>query len=86
VKNAIDNFILAKLETAGLSPASPADKRTLLRRASFDLTGLPPTFEEVQAFERDKSPEAFAKVVDQLLASPRYGERWGGMAGRGPLR
>ena len=58
-------------------PAPQADKRTLIRRATFDLTGLPPTPEEVAAFEADASPDAFAKVVDRLLASPRYGERWG---------
>ena len=61
----------------GLKPSPPADKATLLRRASFDLTGLPPTPEEVQAFLADNSPEAFEKVVDRLLASPHYGERWG---------
>ena len=54
-----------------------ADKRTLIRRAAFDLTGLPPTSDEVAAFERDSSPDAFSRVVDHLLASPRYGERWG---------
>ena len=64
-------------KSKGLKPARPADKRVLIRRATFDLTGLPPTPEEVDAFLRDKSPDAFAKVVDRLLASPRYGERWG---------
>ncbi|MEX2214772.1 MAG: PSD1 and planctomycete cytochrome C domain-containing protein [Phycisphaeraceae bacterium] len=73
----IDRFILAKLEAAGLQPSPQADKRTLIRRATFDLHGLPPTQEEVEAFARDDSPDAFAKVVDRLLASPRYGERWG---------
>lgn len=73
----IDRFIIAKLESRGLRPVGPADRRTLIRRAYFDLTGLPPTPEEVAAFERDRSPDAFAKVVDRLLASPRYGERWG---------
>src|SRR5262249_25695704 len=68
---------LAKLEARGLSPSPPADRRTLLRRVYLDLIGLPPTYEEVQAFEKDDSPEAYAKVVDRLLASPRYGERWG---------
>ncbi len=77
VKNPIDAFILARLEAKGLKPAPPADKRTLIRRATFDLTGLPPTPEEVQAFLADKSPNAYAKLVDRLLASPRYGERWG---------
>jgi Protein of unknown function (DUF1553)/Protein of unknown function (DUF1549) len=73
----IDRFILAKLETAKLQPAAPADRRTLIRRATFDLIGLPPTPEEVAAFEADKSSDAFARVVDRLLASPHYGERWG---------
>lgn len=76
-KNEIDKYILARLEKAGLRPAKPADKRTLLRRATYDLTGLPPTKEELDAFLSDRSPDAFAKVVDRLLASPRYGERWG---------
>jgi hypothetical protein len=73
----IDNFILQKLEQKNLHPAKPADKRTLIRRATFDLTGLPPTPEEVQTFVTDKSTNAFAKVIDHLLASPHYGERWG---------
>ncbi len=73
----MDNFVLARLEAAHLSPSPTADKRTLIRRATFDLIGLPPTPEEAAAFEADRSPEAFAKVVDRLLASPRYGERWG---------
>src|SRR6185369_11384812 len=73
----IDNFILSKLESAGLSPALPADKRTLLRRVTFDLIGLPPAPQEVEAFLADDSPEAFSKVLDRLLASPHYGERWG---------
>jgi cytochrome c553 len=73
----VDRFILAKLEENGLEPAPPADKRTLIRRATFDLTGLPPTPEEVEAFATDQSPNAFRAVVDRLLASPRYGERWG---------
>jgi hypothetical protein len=76
-KTEIDRFILAKLETSKLQPAAVADKRTLIRRATFDLIGLPPTSGEVAAFESDKSPEAFSKVVDRLLASPHYGERWG---------
>jgi hypothetical protein len=76
-QSAIDRFILAKLEAKNLKPAPAADRRTLLRRAYFDLTGLPPTAEEVEAFVADKSPDAFGKVVDRLLASPRYGERWG---------
>jgi uncharacterized protein DUF1553/uncharacterized protein DUF1549/cytochrome c len=73
----IDRFILAKLEEKGLRPAPPADRRTLIRRLYFDLTGLPPTPEEIDAFLADDSPEAFAKAVDRLLASPAYGERWG---------
>ena len=77
VKTPIDNFILSKLEAARLAPSAPADKRTLIRRATFDLTGLPPTPAEVEDFLRDNSPEAFARVVDRLLASPHYGERWG---------
>jgi len=77
VKTPVDNFILARLEAAKLTPSPMADKHTLIRRATFDLIGLPPTPEEVAAFVDDKSPEAFARVVDRLLASPRYGERWG---------
>ena len=73
----IDVFILAKLEAKGLVPADRADKRTLLRRATYDLTGLPPTQAEVDAFMADRSSGAFGKVVDRLLASPHYGERWG---------
>ncbi|HSY18337.1 MAG TPA: PSD1 and planctomycete cytochrome C domain-containing protein, partial [Candidatus Acidoferrales bacterium] len=73
----VDKFIYAKLAEKGLTPNPPADKRTLIRRATFDLIGLPPTPEEVQAFLDDSSPDAFAKVVDRLLASPHYGERWG---------
>ncbi len=76
-KSPIDHFILAKLEEMKLKPAPEATKRVLIRRATFDLTGLPPTPQEVDAFLRDKSPDAFAKVVDRLLASPHYGERWG---------
>jgi hypothetical protein len=76
-KSPIDHFILSKLEEKNLSPAPPADKRMLIRRATFDLTGLPPTPAEVEDFLKDKSAGAFAKVVDRLLASPHYGERWG---------
>lgn len=76
VKTEVDAFILNALEQAKLAPAKPADKITLLRRATFDLTGLPPTPEDTAAFLADKSPNAFAKVVDRLLASPQYGERW----------
>jgi cytochrome c553 len=73
----IDRFILAGLEQARLTPNPPADRRTLLRRATFDLTGLPPTPEEVDAFLSDPAPGAFARVVDRLLDSPAFGERWG---------
>ncbi len=76
-QNEIDRFVLAKLEQKGLTPSAPADSRTLLRRAYYDLIGLPPTAEESDAFAADKSPDAYAKVIDRLLASPRYGERWG---------
>src|SRR5579872_1389105 len=77
VKSPIDRFILAKLEAKGLTPAPPADRRTLIRRATIQLTGLPPTTDEIQAFVADRSPNAFEKVVDRLLASPAYGETWG---------
>jgi mono/diheme cytochrome c family protein len=76
-KTDIDRFVIAKLEQEGLRPVAPADKRTLIRRATLDLTGLPPTFEEIEAFQKDQSPDAFTKVVDRLLATPQYGERWG---------
>ncbi|HSQ54999.1 MAG TPA: DUF1549 and DUF1553 domain-containing protein, partial [Gemmata sp.] len=76
IRNPIDAFILAKLSDNGLSPEPQADRRTLIHRAYFDLIGLPPTAEEVEAFEKDKSPDAWEKVLDRLLASPRYGERW----------
>ena len=75
--NPIDAFVLAKLATQHLKPNPPADKITLLRRAYLDLTGLPPSPEEAQSFLADNSPQAFEKVVDHLLASPQYGERWG---------
>jgi mono/diheme cytochrome c family protein len=76
-KGAIDRFVLEQLEAKGLRPVAPADRRALIRRATFDLIGLPPTPEEVEAFVSDGSPDAFAKVVDRLLANPHYGERWG---------
>lgn len=76
VRNPVDAFVLARLEARGLSPAPPADRRALLRRATYDLTGLPPTPGEMDAFLADKSPDAWEKVVNRLLASPRYGERW----------
>ncbi len=75
-KRDIDHFILAELEKRHLTPVGPASKRDLLRRATFGLTGLPPTPEELDAFLKDDSPAAFAKVIDRLLASPHYGERW----------
>ena len=75
-RNDIDRFVLARLEAAGLAPAPEADRRTLLRRLSFDLTGLPPTADELASFESDLSPDAWAKQVERLLASPHYGERW----------
>jgi hypothetical protein len=75
--NDADTFILAKLEEAGLAPSTRADRHTLIRRLYFDLIGLPPTPDEVTAFVEDKSPKAYEKLVDQLLASPHFGERWG---------
>lgn len=77
VRTPVDSFILSRLEQAGLRPSPEADKRTLIRRATFDLIGLPPTPEEVAAFVADDSPDSFARVVDRLLDSPHYGERWG---------
>ncbi|MDZ4779206.1 MAG: DUF1549 domain-containing protein, partial [Planctomycetia bacterium] len=74
--NAIDRFILAKLEKKGLSPAPPANRVTLIRRVTLDLIGLPPTPEEVDAFIADERPDAYEWLLDRLLASPRYGERW----------
>ncbi|HXB69389.1 MAG TPA: DUF1553 domain-containing protein [Candidatus Acidoferrales bacterium] len=74
-KNPIDYFVMARLENEGLKPSPEADRRTLLRRVSFDLTGLPPTISEVADYVRDTSPGAYEKVVDRLLASPHYGER-----------
>ncbi|HLX46387.1 MAG TPA: DUF1553 domain-containing protein [Bryobacteraceae bacterium] len=77
IRNPIDNFILAKLESEHVQPSPEADRATLLRRVSLDLVGLPPTDKEIQAFLADTSPDAYEKVVDHLLASPHYGERWG---------
>src|SRR5256886_539538 len=76
VRNPIDAFVVAELKAKGLKSAPLADKVTLIRRATFDLIGLPPTPEDVDAFLADDSTKAFDKVVDGLLASPRYGERW----------
>ncbi len=76
-RSAVDRFLLAALEEAAIAPAAPADRRTLIRRATFDLIGLPPLPEEIDGFLADDSPHAFARVVDRLLASPHYGQRWG---------
>ena len=76
-RSPIDNFIHSRLQAAGLTAAPPVDRRALLRRVTFDLTGLPPTWEEVLAFVNDPAEDAYARVIDRLLASPRYGERWG---------
>ena len=75
-RNAIDHFVLARLEAEGLQPSAPADKYTLVRRLYLDLIGLPPTPEEADAFVQDRSPAAYERLVDRLLASPHYGERW----------
>ena len=77
IRNDIDRFILSKLEAKNLAPSPEADKRTLIRRATYDLTGLPPSAEEIDRFVRDTSANAYEKLIDRLLASPRYGERWG---------
>ena len=76
-RSAIDRFVLARLEAEGMTPVAPAGKRTLLRRVTFDLTGLPPTPAEIDAFLADERPDDWERVVERLLASPRYGERWG---------
>src|SRR5262249_30725695 len=75
-RDAVDRFILAKLESKSLRPASAADRRTWLRRVTFDLIGLPPTPNEIDAFLKDTSPDAYEKVVNRLLESPHFGERW----------
>jgi mono/diheme cytochrome c family protein len=75
-RNAIDAFLLSAMKARGLSPAAPADKRTLVRRAYLDVLGLPPAPEEIDAFVNDRSPEAWPRLVERLLASPHYGERW----------
>ena len=77
VRTPIDAFVLARLEAASLAPSQPADRRTLIRRVTLDLTGLPPTPAEVAEFVNDPSPDAYDRLVDRLLASPCYGERWG---------
>ncbi len=76
-KNAIDQFVLARLEAAGFEPSPRAGRRTLIRRAYFDLIGLPPSYEEVEAFAADESPQAYEELIDRLLAMPEYGQRWG---------
>jgi uncharacterized protein DUF1553/uncharacterized protein DUF1549/cytochrome c len=77
IRNDIDRFVLSRLEARNLSPSTEADKRTLIRRATYDLTGLAPTAEEVERFVKDASPQAYERLIDRLLTSPRYGERWG---------
>src|SRR5262245_56369703 len=77
IQNSVDAFVVNKLRAAGLTPSPPADRRTLIRRLSFDLIGLPPSPEDVEAYAADCSPDAYERLVDRLLASPRYGERWG---------
>src|SRR5205823_10125900 len=77
VRSPIDAFLLAELAKKGLKPVGDADRRTLVRRVYLDLTGLPPSPEGVEAFVADAAPNAFEKVVDRLLASPQFGERWG---------
>ena len=76
-QNPIDAFVAAEWQKRGLAPVGAADKRVLLRRVYLDLIGLPPTAEQTDAFLKDTTPDAYEKVVDQLLASPQYGERWG---------
>ncbi|MBL8848257.1 MAG: PSD1 domain-containing protein [Planctomycetaceae bacterium] len=77
LQTSVDAFVRSRLESANVAPARPADKLALIRRATFDLTGLPPTPAEIDAFLQDDRPEAFATVIDRLLASPAYGEHWG---------
>jgi hypothetical protein len=77
IRNSLDAFILARLDDVGLSPSPPADRRTLIRRAKFDLLGLPPSPDEIDAFAADGAPDAYERLVDRYLASPHYGERWG---------
>ena len=76
IRNQIDNFVLARLEKEGLAPSQEAPKETLIRRLSLDLTGLPPGLDEIDRFLADRDPNAYEKVVDRLLGSPHYGERW----------
>jgi len=81
VRTPIDAFVLAKLEAANLAPSKEAYRATFIRRATLDTWGLLPTPDEVRAFEKDHSKDAYEKLVERLLASPRYGERWGPLAG-----
>src|SRR4029077_17528281 len=76
VRNPIDAFVLARLEQQGLTPSPEADRRTRIRRLTFDLLGLPPTPDEIDAFVADPAPDAYQRLVERLLADPRYGERW----------
>src|SRR5262249_26732608 len=76
-RNPVDRFILKSLVDQGLMPAAEADRETLIRRATFDLTGLPPTIEEIDLFAADDAPDAYERLIDRLLASPAYGQRWG---------
>src|SRR6185369_12496638 len=76
VRNPVDQFILALLEARGLKPAAPATKEQLIRRVTFDLIGLPPTPDEIDSFLKNNSPDAYERLIDRLLASPHYGERW----------
>src|SRR5262249_27520349 len=76
ISTPVDTFLLARLEKSGLTFAAAADRATLLRRVTFDLTGLPPTAEELEDFLKDTRPDAYVRVVERLLASPHYGERW----------
>src|SRR5262249_29852781 len=76
-QNELDHFVLAKLEQKGLQAGVVADRRTLIRRVTYDLTGLPPTYEEVEAFVHDRRSDAYPRLVERLLGSPHYGERWG---------
>lgn len=76
-RTSVDAFVLRRLREPGITPSPEADRRTLIRRVAFDLLGLPPSPQEIQAFERDGRSDAYERLVDRLLASPRYGERWG---------
>src|SRR5262249_45100766 len=76
LRSPLDGYVLVKLRAKGLEPSPEADRRTLIRRLSFDLLGLPPSPEEVAQFEADRAPDAYERLVDRLLASPHYGERW----------